>query len=71
MEPRIRFERIAYALQVRCATIAPARHMAGVEGFEPSPTTVLETGMLPLHQTPITSRFNRITFVRRLPYPFG
>ena len=25
--------------------------MAGVEGFEPSPT-VLETGMLPLHQTP-------------------
>ena len=26
--------------------------MAGVEGLEPSPT-VLETGMLPLHQTPM------------------
>ena len=26
--------------------------LAGVEGFEPTPT-VLETGMLPLHHTPI------------------
>ena len=37
MEPRIRFERIAYRLQGDCATIAPARHkMVGREGVEPS-----------------------------------
>ena len=34
---------------VKCSAVFV---MAGVEGFEPS-RTVLETGMLPLHHTPI------------------
>ena len=31
--------------------------LAGVEGLEPS-RTVLETGMLPLHHTPMTPRYS-------------
>ncbi len=31
--------------------------MAGVEGLEPS-RTVLETGMLPLHHTPMTPKYS-------------
>ena len=47
-------EPITPALKVRCATIAPLAHfMAGEEGFEPSSTSVLETGVFPLNYSPI------------------
>ena len=51
--------------------IPPEEHMAGVEGFEPSPCCFGGSYAIVTPNSYKTSRLNRITFVRRLPYPFG
>ena len=52
MEPKKRIELSSSAWKAEVLTIIQLRHMAGVEGLEPT-SLVLETKAQPLYQTPI------------------